>query len=225
MHLMINNSIKSKLAVFDQDNTLLDGRFIFRAAEELGFAAELNRVMSDEKDSAKRAVIIAAMLKGTSRDKILNIADSIDIVDGACDTIKILKQRGYVTGIITDSYDIVADLIKDKIGADFTIGIKLIFDSDIATGEIEIPSVYFKSENSLCMHNYCKGHAFVNAVKIRSISPGNTIAVGDGENDICMIKAAAAGIAFCSQSDLLNSAADKKIEEKNLLKILEFCNI
>ena len=222
---MINNSIKGKLAVFDQDNTLLDGRFIFRAAEELGFVSELNRVMSEEQDSVKRAVIIASMLKGVTRDKILNIAESINLVDGACQTIDALKQQGFIIGIITDSYDIVANLIKEKAGADFAIGIRLIFENDTATGEIEIPSEYFKSEVSLCMHNYCKGHAFVNAAKIRSISLGNTVAVGDGENDICMIKAAAAGIAFCSQSDLLNSAADKKIKEKNLLKILEFCNI
>ncbi len=222
---MINNSIKRKLAVFDQDNTLLDGRFIFRAAEELGFVSELNRVMLEEQEPVKRAVKIASMLKGVTRDKIFNIAESINLADGAYETIDALKHCGFITGIITDSYNIVADLIKEKTGADFTIGIKLIFNNDFATGEIEIPSAYFKSEHSLCMHNYCKGHAFVNAAKTRSISLGNTIAVGDGENDICMIKAAASGIAFFSQSDLLNSAADKKIEEKNLLKILEFCNI
>jgi phosphoserine phosphatase SerB len=217
-----NNSIKERLAVFDLDNTLFNGRFIFRAAEEIGFIEDLNRAMSDNLDPVKRAEIIALMLKGISREKILTIADSIKLVDGACETIELLKQSGYFTGIITDSYDIVAELVKEKIGADFSIGIKLEFKGSTATGEIEIPPVYFKSEESQCSHNYCKGHAFVKAAKIKSISLENAIAVGDGENDICMIKAAGTGIAFCSQSDLLNSSAKVKVDEKNLLKILKF---
>jgi HAD superfamily phosphoserine phosphatase-like hydrolase len=217
-----NDDVNIRLAVFDQDNTLLDGRFIFRAAEEMGFLPELIRTMEEEPDPVKRTSAIAHLLKGISLEQILKTADSIKLNSGAAETIRILKQRGFVTGIITDSYDVVANLIKEKTGADFSIGITLEFKDNAATGEIKIPSVYLKSEMSKCPHEYCKGHAFVNFAKENLIDPGKSLAVGDGENDVCMIKAAEIGIAFCSGSRLLNSEADVIISEKNLLKILDY---
>lgn len=223
---MIKNAVgrplKSRLAVFDMDNTLLDGRFIFAAAEILGFVNELQNIISRNSDPVKRAELIAMMLIGVNSEKIIEIADSINLTKGVLDTVDSLKQKGYLTGIITDSYDIVADLVKKKSAIDFSIGIHLEFNENSATGKIAIPDIYFKSEISQCSHHYCKGHAFVNAVKNYIISPGDTVAVGDGANDLCMIKAAGTGIAFCSVSNDLNAEASIRIKEKNLSMILDF---
>jgi len=51
---------------------------------------------------------------------------------------------------------------------------------------------------------------------------GNIIAVGDSENDVCMVRFAGIGIAFCSNNFVLNNVADYKIETKAFKNILKF---
>ncbi|HNY12704.1 MAG TPA: HAD hydrolase family protein, partial [Candidatus Wallbacteria bacterium] len=77
---------------------------------------------------------------------------------------------------------------------------------------------------SRCNHPICKGNAVLDAAARYGINPENIIAVGDGENDICMIKNAGVGIAFCSTNKMLKTIADFEINEKSfssLLKITE----
>jgi glucosyl-3-phosphoglycerate synthase len=54
------------------------------------------------------------------------------------------------------------------------------------------------------------------------IPTANIIAIGDSENDICMVKHAGIGVAFCSDNKLLNSIADKVIIERKFGPVLEF---
>ncbi|MEK7218098.1 MAG: HAD-IB family phosphatase [Patescibacteria group bacterium] len=223
MDLAIRESVRHlhKLAVFDMDNTLLHGRFIDAAAREFHFEKELQAIRSTAKSDTVRTMKIAQLLKGRTIAEILAVADAIPIVPDAAETVASLQKRGYVTGIITDSYDVVALHVKHKIGADFGMGNELEFSNSIATGEVQVPSFLLHTDQSLCPHDFCKSNAMLHLTEKLHIDIGNTIAVGDSFNDLCMIKFAGIGIAFCSEDSLVNSAADLVIRTPSLKRLLK----
>lgn len=108
-----------KLIVFDMDNTLLDGKFIDTCALLYGFEKPLLEIRSMENDPVVSTKSIARLMKGLNISQILALTDRIPLAKNVVEIITHLKSKGYVTGIITDSYDVVANHIKTRIGADF----------------------------------------------------------------------------------------------------------
>lgn len=150
------------------------------------------------------------------------MADKIPLIPDATETIKELKARGYIVGIISDSYDVVASHIKTKIGADFAIANELEFSNSIATGEVKVPSYMMSTDESKCNHSFCKSNVMLKVAGKYNIPLSNIIAVGNSEYDICMVRFSGIGVAFCSTNHILNSVADYRIETKSFKNILEF---
>lgn len=211
-----------KIAAFDMDNTILLDRFIFRIAGELGFKDRLLELISKNEEPFIITKLIAQNLKGTNIAQILSVADRIDVVPDTIDVVRELKNRGYIVGIISDSYDVVAQHVKNKIGADFAFAYELEFSNSVATGEVKVPSFFLRAEKSLCSHNICKSNAMITVAQKYAIPLSNIVAIGDSDPDLCMIRFAGIGVAFCSPSELLKSVADYRIEEKKFSGILEF---
>ncbi|MBN2035587.1 MAG: HAD-IB family phosphatase [Chitinispirillaceae bacterium] len=211
-----------KMIIFDMDNTILLGRFIEVAAREAGFHKELVEIVTKNQEPYLIAKLIAQLMKGMDLARIIRIADSIPMVEDTVEVIQELKHRGYIVGIISDSYDVVVNRIKVKIGADFALANELEFSQSVATGEVKIPSFFLKTEQSLCNHNYCKSNALRHLSNKYLIPLSNIVAIGDSAPDICIVKYAGVGVAFCSSNGILNSIADQKIEEKSFAKLLEF---
>lgn len=209
-----------KMIIFDMDNTLLEGSFIATAADEFNFRDELIRIVTEYTNPYVRTKSIARLLRGRSIDEILGVVDKIKIVDDAAEVIRELKKNGYVCGIISDSYDIVTNHIKNKLGMDFSIANELEFSKSVATGEVKVPSAFMRNEHSQCPHDFCKANVlFVLAEKYK-IDIKNIISVGDAENDICLIKESGIGVAFRSKNSYLNLVADKIINENSFRQIL-----
>ncbi|RXK62297.1 glycosyltransferase [Lacibacter luteus] len=211
-----------KIAIFDMDNTILRGRFIDTCARLYGFQKELINIRTSGADSASITKNIAKLLKGLDLSQVLAVADSIPLVHDVKEVVKELKNRGYVVGIISDSYDVVTNHIKTKIGADFSLANELEFSKSIATGEVKLPSFFFNHTESICKHSICKTNAVQHILQHYNISINNAIAIGDGENDLCMIKHVGVGVSFCSSNELLNYLADRQITSPRFEEILEF---
>jgi len=210
-----------KMIVFDMDNTLLEGSFITTAADAFDFRDDLIKIVTDYGNPYTRTKSIARLLKNRSLDEILNITDSIKIIDDAEYVIRELKRNGYICGIISDSYDVVTNHIKNKLKMDFSIGNELEFSRSIATGEVKVPSAFMKNQLSKCNHDFCKSNVLYQLAEKYKIDIKNTIAVGDSENDICLIKESGIGISFCSENKYLNLVADQIISERSFIKILD----
>ncbi len=223
MDFAFNNRLQGfdKMAVFDMDDTLLQGRFIDKCADAFGFKDELMNIRSSETDAVLLTKRIARLLKEKSFQQLIEIADSLPIVEGTARIMKELKSRGYVTGIISDSYDCITNHIKTKLNMDFSLSNELEFSKSICTGEVKIPSFLFSNANSRCRHTLCKTNALLKILGKYNIKRENCIAVGDSMNDLCMIKEAGMGISFCSASELLNHHADVIISERSFNRILE----
>lgn len=222
MELALNSQLESldKLVVFDMDNTLLQGRFIDTCADEFNFKSTLMNIRSAESDVIILTKQIATLLKGKTFNELIGLADSIPIIEGTKDVVIELKKRGYIVGIISDSYDCITNHIKNKLGMDFSLSNELEFSKSICTGEVKIPSFLFSNTKSLCKHSLCKTNAMLSLLDKYKIQKENTIAIGDSMNDLCMIKEAGLGIAFCSKDELLNHHADLLINEKSFQELL-----
>jgi glucosyl-3-phosphoglycerate synthase len=211
-----------KMVVLDMDDTILKGRFVDTFANQFQMSDQLAEIRSRITDSTLRTKAIAKMFKGKNLGELMETVDSIEIIADAAEVVKELRKREYVVGIITDSYDFVANHIRHKIGADFSLANELEFSNSIATGEVKIPSFFFHHEQSSCLHTICKSNALDHILSKYEIKHGNCIAMGDSENDICMIKKAGFGIAFRSKNEYLKQTADFMIQEEKFEPLLEY---
>lgn len=222
MDLAIRESVAhlKKLIVFDMDNTLLQGRFIDAAAERFGFADRIAAVRADTPDHSLRTKQMAMLLAGKTIAELIAIVDGIPLIPDVVEVIGRLKKRGYLIGIITDSYDCIARHVQQNIGADFALGNDLEFSNSIATGEVRIPSFFMHTPASACAHGFCKGNALLHVAEQNGIDLGNTIAVGDSDMDLCMIKFAGVGVAFRPTHPLLHSVAEMTIRHPSFKPLL-----
>lgn len=216
------SSKSQKLVVFDMDNTILTQRWIDIAAQQFNFTQALALLRHIHRDPVNLTVKIATLLTGKSTRDLLKIADDIPIVSDTYEVITELKRRNYKVGIISDSYQIITRHVGEKINADFWMANELQALNGIATGQVLIPSYFHYSEDSICKHQVCKTNALRHVAKKYEATLNNCIVVGDSENDVCMIRHAGLGVAFCTTNELLKKTADKEIKHKSFTDILKY---
>lgn len=210
-----------KMIVFDMDNTLLRGSFIQAAAAKFNFKPELDAIISSEKNDYARTQKIARLLEGKSFAELIHVVESIPLIGDAVQVVRELQLRGYVCGIISDSYHCITNHVKNLLGLDFTLGNELEFKKSIVTGEVKIPLQFLNDNRSLCKHHQCKSNMLLHVLGRFGIGTKDSIAVGDGENDICMIKTAGKGISFNSTNQMLDRVADHIFRDGSLKPVLE----
>jgi glucosyl-3-phosphoglycerate synthase len=217
-----NKHKSTKLAVFDMDNTILKGRFIDRCAEEYGFTDKLEALRKEEKDPVNMTKRTAMLLRTVPLHNLLNIAADMHVVEDTADVVAELKKRGYAIGIISDSYDVIANYVKNRIDADFVMANQLEHYEGKVTGEVKIPSYFYRNGESKCTHSVCKTNALLTACEEHGVRMEDCIAIGDSENDRCMIEHAGTGVAFCTKDELLKLVADKNITESSFSDLLSY---
>jgi glucosyl-3-phosphoglycerate synthase len=211
-----------KLAIFDMDKTILQESFIHTLAEKFCFKKELDDIVLLSSSPFIRIKQIAQLLQGLSIKDILKTADEMLLIDDAKQVIAQLKQKGYICGIISESYDVVANHIANKLGMHFSLANELEFNKSIAIGEVKIPSFFLKNKNSICNHDYCKSNAVQVLIKKYGIDIKNVLAMGNGKNDICMVQNAGTGIAFCADNKMLSKVSNYQIFVPRFSGILPF---
>lgn len=211
-----------KMAIFDMDDTLWKGRFIDRCASHYKFTAALEDLRHAESDPLILSKRIALLLKGRTMDELLQVAASIELIADARMVIDELKKRGYVVGIISNSYALITNYVRQQVGASFSLANNLVFVEGRASGEVNIPSYFFGSPESICGHSYCKTNALQYACEKYRVRLANTIAVGDSADDRCMVGNAGKGVSFCTRDQLLGQIAACQIEEQSFQSLLSF---
>ncbi|MDP4260947.1 MAG: glycosyltransferase [Bacteroidota bacterium] len=216
-----NLSAYHKMIVFDMDNTILEKRFIDECAEVFGFAPKLEDLRFNEKDPIILTKRIGLLLKGRTMDELLHMISSMEMAGNIKEVINSYKEKGYWVGIVSHSYSLITNYIKQQIGADFSVAHQLEFFEGKATGEVNLPSYFFGSPESICGHSFCKTNALQHICDKYAVKMKNCIAVGDSKDDRCMIAYAGKGVAFCTTDELLEKMAGTNIKERNFEPLLE----
>ena len=178
-----------KLVVFDLDNVIIDGE----AIDEIGKLANVEDEIAEITEKAMQGEIDfetsikdrVQLLEGTSIEDIEKVAEDLPLMPGACKTINCLKDKDVDVAIISGSFDVVADVVKDKLGVDTVYTNSFTVEDGKLTGEVTGPLVSCSKLDVLNDH-----------VEKAGISLEEVVAVGDGANDISMIESAGCGIAF-----------------------------
>ena len=202
-----------KLVVFDLDNVIIDGE----AIDEIGKLANVEEDIAEITEKAMQGEIDfetsikdrVQLLEGTSIEEIQKVASELPLMPGAEDTINGLKEKDIDVAIISGSFDVVADEIKEKLGVDRVYTNSFTVEDGKLTGEVTGPLVSGSKLDVLKDH-----------VEKADISLEEVVAVGDGANDISMIESAGCGIAF-NAKDSVKEIADVVVEEKDLTKVLD----
>ena len=202
-----------KLVVFDLDNVIIDGEGI----DEIGklvnvedqIAAITEQAMQGELNFETSIKQRVGLLEGAAVDDIKKLADEMPLMAGAEETVKSLKENGFDVIIISGSFDIIANTIKQKLPVDEIFTNSLVSKDGVLTGEVTGPLVSGTKLDVLKEYIADAGYTL-----------DECIAVGDGANDISMIESAKYGIAF-NAKPALKENADVIVETRNLTDVLD----
>ena len=206
---------KKKLILFDLDSTLIKEETIDEIATLAGVEKEVKEITKEAMNgklnfgqSLKKRV---SLVKGLPIEKVKELVLRLRLTEGAEETIKELKKRGYIVGVVSGGFTVATDRIKDILGLDYAYSNELIENDGILTGEVRGP----------IMDEDAKGKILEEIAKKEGIDLKDTVVVGDGANDISMFKKAGLKIAFCAK-DVLKKNADVAIEKRDLREILKY---
>ncbi|MEO7297198.1 MAG: HAD-IB family phosphatase [Verrucomicrobiota bacterium] len=209
----------SRLALLDMDGTLLNGRFVLELATRTNCTDQLLGLLDNSKlDATRRTRKIAALFAGVTEKIIEQTARNIPLMPGAVEMVVGLRKLGYLVGIVTDSYRIPAEIVRRRVFADFVISHSLKFRGERATGKITLAPAMLTPK--ICReHNLCKLNVLHHLAQEAGVTADRVLAVGDSDNDRCMLAAAGQSVAFNPKSSLVRESA-KHVVEGDLRKIL-----
>jgi phosphoserine phosphatase len=208
------------MMVLDMDDTILINRFIDQCADAFGFKTKLEELRFSEKDPIILTKRIGLLLKNKTIDDLLHVISKMEMADNIKEVVKSYKQKGYLVGILSHSYSLITNYVKQQIGADFSVAHQLEFFEGKATGEVNLPSYFFGSPESICGHSFCKTNALQYLCEKYNVTMKNCIAVGDSKDDRCVVTYAGKGVAFCTTDELLEKIADSTIKTRNFEPLL-----
>jgi phosphoserine phosphatase len=210
-----------KLAAFDMDGTLIQGRLVFSLAEKCGLSDKVRGIQASEQAGHEQTRNIAALFAGLTRRDLESAMQSIPMTKNCDRAIAALRELQYKIGIITDSYSAAANVLADNLRLDFVAANELEIVGERITGKVQMPLGWEKI-GCFCKISVCKRYHLENFARKFGIPMENTLAVGDTKSDICMIKRAAVGVAFMPKDSEIAGATDKVVSEPDLLKVTSF---
>lgn len=179
-----------RLVCFDMDSTLIEAEVIDELAAAAGVGEQVSaiteRAMQGELDFIQSFEQRVALLKGLRGDVLQGIAERLPVTEGAERLIRNLRALGYKTAILSGGFNYFGRYLQDKLGIDYVFANELEMEDGIVTGRVTGQVVDGKRKAELLRELATK----------EGIRLEQTIAVGDGANDLPMLSIAGLGIAF-----------------------------
>ncbi|MDO7910687.1 phosphoserine phosphatase SerB [Pseudomonas alabamensis] len=189
-----------RLAVFDMDSTLIEAEVIDELAKAAGVgeqvAAITERAMRGELDFRASFKERMALLKGLDVGVLDEIGASLRLTEGAETLFAELKRLGYKTAILSGGFSYFAKQVQARLGIDYVFANELEVVDGKVTGVAVEPIVDAQRKADLLTELAHK----------EGLSLEQTIAVGDGANDLPMLALAGLGVAFRAKPLVRQSA-------------------
>jgi phosphoserine phosphatase len=189
-----------RLFAFDMDSTLIQGEVIDELAKMAGVGDRVSAIteaaMRGELNFDESFTRRVALLRGLPAERVHSLLRAIPLAEGAERLIRTLRQLGYKTAILSGGFTFFAHHLQQTLGIDYVHANELEIAGGIVTGRVVPPIV-----------NGERKAALLGEIAPREgISLEQVVAVGDGANDIPMLKLAGMGIAYRAKPLVRESA-------------------
>lgn len=189
-----------RLVVMDMDSTLIQNELINELAKRRGVFHPVERItrraMNGRIGFAQSLKRRTALLKGLTERDLDAVCQKIRLTPGAPRLLKILKRLGYKTALISGGFTYFTDRLKKTLDFDYTFANRLEIQNGKVTGRVAGPILDAKKK-ALILETLAQSE---------KIPLDQTIAIGDGANDIPMLTKAGLGIAFKAKPAVLAKA-------------------
>lgn len=189
-----------RLVCFDMDSTLIQAEVIDELAVLAGVGDEVKAItesaMNGEIDFNESFTRRMRLLKGLSEEVLQEVAVNLPITKGAQRLIDTLKNYGFKTAILSGGFSYFGNYLQQKLGIDYVYANELEIKDGILTGG-------YLGE---IINGNKKAELLKEIAKKEGIDINQTIAVGDGANDMPMLNVAGLGIAFHAKPTVKNNA-------------------
>jgi phosphoserine phosphatase len=205
---------KSKrIVMLDMDSTLIEQEVINLLGQAAGKSSEIeaitDKAMAGDLDFKTALIERVSLLKGLDHNILNQVRDQISLTKGAKKLVDELHQQGHKVGVVSGGFIEVIEPILKSLEIDFYRANKLKIEDGVLTGEIDGPLI----------DSHAKRMALEEFADQEQVQLEQTVAIGDGANDLEMIKAAGLGIAFNAKPKVA-AAADTTISNQDLSTVL-----
>lgn len=179
------------LVAFDFDGTLSDSEMTVLLGEQYGVADEVaditERAMNGELEYAESLYERVALLEGMPESEVEAALDGVALRDGAAPLIAKLREAGVYTAILTGGFErgVEKALEAEGVAVDGIVANRLVLEDGALTGEVEGPLIEGTKDDALAELAAREG-----------VAMADTVAVGDGANDLPMLQAAGTAIGY-----------------------------
>ncbi|MEW2480986.1 phosphoserine phosphatase SerB [Mycobacterium sp. NPDC051198] len=202
-----------RLIVFDVDSTLIQGEVIEMLAARAGMEAQVAAVteaaMRGELDFAESLHRRVATLAGLPASVLDDVAEQVELTPGARTTIRTLRRLGFHCGVVSGGFRQVIEPLAHELMLDYVAANELEVVDGKLTGRV-IGQVIDRPGKAKALRDFAQQVG---------VPMEQTVAVGDGANDIDMLAAAGLGVAF-NAKPALREVADASLSHPYLDTVL-----
>ena len=202
------------LCVLDVDGTLIEEEVIDLLGEEAGCEKEVAQLTAqamrgelDFESSLKKRV---SQLKGLSIDAFDKIYHELHLSENAVQFIKTLKESQIEVGLVSGGFTIIVEKLAKEFGIPLFVANQLEISDGHLTGNLIGPVI----------SREVKEETLVSWANRLEVPLECTIAIGDGANDLKMLKRAGLGIAFCAK-DIVKKEINLQVDDRDMMKVLD----
>ena len=209
-----NVNRRKKILLADMDSTILQIETLDVIGHAIGKAREIaeitEKAMNGDIDFEAALKNRVKLLAGVNINQLIEfVLEKLLITQGANTLVKTMKANGATTALVSGGFTVITEIIREKLNFDLCYGNTLSVDSSIVTGNLKPPIIDGDAKAAI-LDQECE--------KLE-ISKNDTLAVGDGANDIPMLTNAGLGVGF-RPKPLVKNYASNIIEHCDLRGIL-----
>ena len=209
--------MKYRLILFDVDSTLIKQEVIDLLAEKSGHGREVQqitaRAMKGEIDFSQALSKRVSLLEGLPESVFDEVISEISFAEGFDELFSFLRKNGFLVGAVSGGFHNVLDKLFAQLQLDFLKANVLEVADGRLTGKI----------TSAPIDRMAKAQALREFASLHNIELENTVAVGDGANDIDMIEIAGLGVSYMGK-EILKEKADLHLEKAGLNALIQYLN-
>ena len=204
---------RKKLLVADMESTMIENEMLDELAEFLGLREKIGgitaRAMNGEIDFAGALAERVGLLKGLAVAKLDEAAQRIRYMPGGATLVATMKQHGAHCALVSGGFTHFTAMVRQALGFDSDAANVLKHDGRTLSGSVELP----------VLGKEAKLATLKRLAAERGISAAEAVSVGDGANDLPMLKAAGLGVAFHAKPAVA-AAVPARIDHGDLTALL-----